>query len=148
MKTAQDSQGGTHEVWGCIDGAFNVWSEPVRKISLLKNKEISCIFFLYHPSSMGCISCGWEKLATCRTREQNAIPVLILRKDWIPPMSCIFHASCLLHYEHQRQYEETICPQQDGDLDNQANKTLTVWESLLLLNGWTAEKHTVCRCLW
>ena len=46
MKTAQDSQGGTHEVWGCTDGAFNVWSEPVRKISLLINKDISCIFFV------------------------------------------------------------------------------------------------------
>ena len=144
--------------WGCIDGAFNVWTH--KKDQSIEKQGDFLYFFLYHPPSMGCISCGWENNSDFFHQGQLPVGIPVAREGrlvclcsysektgshrWVVYFS---DPSYLFHYEHQRQDEETICPLQDGDLDSQANKTLTVWELLLSLNGWTAEKDTVCRCL-
>lgn len=108
---------------------------------------------------MGCISCGWEKLRPIFfffLERSNLGYLSHAKAEWftcahiakrLDPTDELYfaNASCLLHYEQQRHDEETICPPQDGDLDSQATKTLTVCELLLLLNGWTAEKATVLR---
>ena len=108
----------------------------VRKICLLKIEEIPCPsfcfyflihFFVIHKACnfffQGKSNLGY--LSHARV-EWSACVYIARRLDPTDELYIFFDASYLLHYENQRQNDETICPPQDGDLDSQANKTLTV----------------------